>query len=104
MVYWNKTYFGEKTLQTNKWFLISSNVMVKATNTTEFKTSGSKQGNPINSCNILLHLKLLGNRPFITFREMYISMLRKDNRGDAWVIMNIRIPERTVEWLEMPYS
>lgn len=42
----SETYFGENTLQTNKWFLINSNTIVYAVNRIEFKVSGTRQGKP----------------------------------------------------------
>lgn len=41
-----ETYLGEKTLQTNKWFLICSKTTVYAVKRIEFKPSGIRHGIP----------------------------------------------------------
>jgi hypothetical protein len=38
------TYFGENTLQTNKWFLMSSKTIVYEVKATELMSKGSKHG------------------------------------------------------------
>lgn len=43
----SETYFGEKTVHINKWFLISSSMMVYATKSTEFNPNGTRHGKPI---------------------------------------------------------
>lgn len=34
--------------------------------------------------------------------ETSIKVLKRANIGEAYVIINIKIPEITVEWLDMP--
>lgn len=38
----------------------------------------------------------------ISFVDMDMTRLRNENKGEAYVIMNIRIPESIDEWLEIP--
>lgn len=92
------TYFGEKTLQTNRWFLINSNIKVYAVNKMEFKPSGMRQGNPtiLRSTSPESKFEKI-TRWLLSFTAMYITMLRITNIGDAYVIMNIKTPESTVE-------
>lgn len=101
----SKTHFGEKTLQINKWFLINSNWMVYAVIRMEFKHSGTRQGKAsmnLRKCPVS-SIRCAGH-PFMLFKDMYMTMLRSDNIGEAYVIMNIRIPESNVEWWEMPWK
>lgn len=49
------TYFGENTLQTNKWFLMSSRTMVYEVRAIELMSKGSKQGSAIILLRMLLN-------------------------------------------------
>lgn len=103
--FWGGTYFGEKTLQTNKWFLIRSNTIVYASRTMEFNPSGTRQGYPsvvFRRCPKSTSWELASVVASIT--ETSINVLRRANIGEAYVIMNIKIPEITVEWLDMPWE
>lgn len=67
----------------------------------ELSPSGTRQGYPT-----LIFSRCVKS----TFREadvltstsITISMLRRDKMGEAYVIMNINIPDIVVEWLETP--
>lgn len=77
-------YFGEKTLQTNRWFLISTNTKVYVVNRMEFRHNGTKEGKP----NIIFRRWPGSALPRTTksplhFIEMYIIMLRRNKNGDA---------------------
>jgi len=60
--------------------------------------SGTKQGNPRRDLRISPEFPPpVTNGQIVTFKEMYITKEKKNNIGDAYVMMNIRTPERKVE-------
>lgn len=80
----SETYFGEKTLQTKRWFLINSNMKVYAVNKIEFKPSGTRQGKPSILRSICPESKFEEFARWLpSFTDIYITMLRKTNIGDA---------------------
>lgn len=89
---------GEKTLQINKWFLINTKTIVFADKRIEFMLSGTRQGNPRRDLRISPEFPPpVTSGQVVTFIEMYITKEKKNNIGDAYVMMNIRTPERKVE-------
>lgn len=76
-----------------------SNTTVKEVNATELTTRGTKHGNAIILSNNALPSKFSLDEmiPPSTMVEMHITIPRWDSIGDAYVMQNIRIPERTVE-------
>lgn len=89
---------GEKTLQINKWFLINTKTIVFADKRMEFMLSGTRQGNPRRDLRISPEFPPpVTNGQFLTLVEMYMTKEKKNNIGDAYVMMNIRTPERKVE-------
>jgi hypothetical protein len=93
-----KTHLGEKTLQINKWFLINTRTIVYADKRMEFMLSGTKQGKPSRDLRISPEFPpSVTSGQIVILIEMYITKEKKNNIGDAYVMMNIRTPERTVE-------
>ena len=64
----------------------------------EFMLSGTRQGNPRRDLRISPEFPPpVTSGQVVTFIEMYITKEKKNNIGDAYVMMNIRTPERKVE-------
>lgn len=89
---------GEKTLQINKWFLINTKTIVFADKRMEFMLSGTRQGNPRRDLRISPEFSSpVTKGQILTLIEMYTTKEKKNNIGDAYVMMNIRTPDRKVE-------
>lgn len=89
---------GENTLQTNKWFLITNNIMVNAVKTAELRTKGTKHGKAINSLSSWLRSGLSDReRDTMSFVDTLTTMLRYDKIGEEKVIKNISMLGRTIE-------
>lgn len=71
----------------------------------EFKPNGTRQGKPsvlLSNESMLPSWEIM--KPLVSFTELYITMLRRYNIGEAYVMMNIKTPESTVEWFKTPWQ
>lgn len=92
---------GENTLHTNKWSCIRVRITVNATKITPFRVRGKMHGTASASSNQTLQSPALPESEhspvLIGTRQVSSSIPSMNKNGEAYVIMNARSPERTVE-------